>query len=146
MFGDVIYGNIEQLFSKETGYQAGEIKDARYTLAGRGYVWQEYWDFWSNEQPLFFQIFGDGLTRPTHNEFLRLLLLSGVVGVVIFVFFIIRMFNSVFKANREYKLFGLMLFTMFIVDCTGLMPGNYYFYNILVWGLIGLTTLNKSLE
>ncbi|RED47073.1 hypothetical protein DFQ10_101854 [Winogradskyella eximia] len=146
MFGDVIYGNIEQLFSKETGYQAGEIKDARYTLAGRGYVWQEYWDFWTNEQPLFFQIFGDGLTRPTHNEFLRLLLISGVVGVVIFVFFIIRMFNSVFKANREYKLFGLMLLTMFIVDCTGLMPGNYYFYNILVWGLIGLTTLNKSLE
>jgi O-antigen ligase len=146
IFGDVVYGNIEQLFSKETGYNAGEIQDVRYTLAGRGYVWENYWNLWLNKQPLFFQIFGDGINRPAHNEFLRILLISGIIGVVIFVFFIIRMFLSVFKANREYRLFGLMILTMFLVDCTGLMPGNYYFYNILIWGLVGLISLNKSID
>lgn len=146
IFGDVVYGNIEQLFSKETGYNAGEIQDVRYTLAGRGYVWENYWNLWLNKQPLFFQIFGDGINRPAHNEFLRILLISGIIGVVIFVFFIIRMFLSVFKANREYRLFGLMILIMFLVDCTGLMPGNYYFYNILIWGLVGLISLNKSID
>lgn len=146
IFGAVVYENIEQLFSKETRYQSGDIEDVRYTLAGRGYVWENYWNFWLNKQPLFFQIFGDGINRPAHNEFLRILLLSGLVGVVIFVFFIFRMFLSVFKANRNYRLFGLMILIMFLIDCTGLMPGNYYFYNILIWGLIGLFSLNKSLE
>lgn len=146
IFGDVVYGNIEQLFSKEVGYNSGEIQDVRYTLAGRGHVWEAYWNFWLNEQSLFFQIFGDGLNRPAHNEFLRILLSSGIVGVVIFIFFIIRMFLSVFKANHDYRLFGLMILTMFLADCTGLMPGNYYFYNILIWGLVGLISLNKSLD
>lgn len=146
IFGDVVYENIEQLFSKETGYQTGEVTDARYTLAGRGYVWEDYWNYWTNDQNVFFQVLGDGINRPAHNEFLRILLLSGIVGVVIFVLFIIRIFVQIFKSNSRYTLFCLMLLVMFIVDCIGLMPGNYYFYNILVWGLIGLVTLNKSLE
>ena len=33
----------KQLFSKEIGYNEGEITDVRYTLAGRGYIWEEYW-------------------------------------------------------------------------------------------------------
>lgn len=146
IFGDVLYESIEQLFSKEAGYQTGEVTDVRYTLAGRGYVWEDYWNYWLNEQHLFFQVFGDGLNRPAHNEFLRILLVSGIVGVVVFVFFIIRIFLQIFKSNSRYRLFGLMLLVMFMVDCIGLMPGNYYFYNIIVWGLMGIITLNKSLE
>lgn len=145
ILGDLVYENIEQLFSKETGFQEGEIQDVRYTLAGRGYVWENYWNYWMNKQPLFFQIFGDGINRPAHNEFLRILLISGIVGVIIFVFFLFRMGIRVFKINRENRLFGFMLLSMFLVDCTGLMPGNYYFYNILVWGLFGVISLNKSL-
>ena len=90
IFGDAFFGNIEQLFSKETGYQAGEIKDARYTLAGRGYIWQDYWDYWANEQNLYFQWFGDGLNRPAHNEFLRILLVSGIFGVLLFTLFLVK--------------------------------------------------------
>jgi O-antigen ligase len=146
IFGDVVYENIEQLFSKEAGYQTGEIKDARYTLAGRGYVWEDYWNFWVNEQNVFFQTFGDGINRPAHNEFLRILLMNGILGVVIFVFFIIKILAQIFKSNPNYRLFGLMLLVMFIMDCIGLMPGNYYYYNIMVWGLIGLISLNKNLE
>ena len=74
ILGDTFSSNIEQLFSKEVGYQSGEIKDARYTLAGRGYIWEDLWYFWSTEQTLFFQWFGDGITRPTHNEFLRVVI------------------------------------------------------------------------
>jgi O-antigen ligase len=146
IFGDVVYENIEQMFSKESSYQAGEIKDVRYPLAGRGYVWEHYFNFWENEQPLFYQIFGDGISRPVHNEFLRILLLSGVVGVTVFVLFLFRLLISILRSNSKYKLYGLMLLSMFVVDCTGLTPGNYYYYNIMVWGLIGLVSLNKNLE
>ena len=54
VFGNTVLDNIEQLFSKEVGYQSGEVEDARYTLAGRGYIWENYWDFWLNEQNIFF--------------------------------------------------------------------------------------------
>lgn len=137
-FGDVFYENIEQLFSKEVGYQAGEIKDARYTLAGRGYIWQDYWEFWINDQNVFFQWFGDGINRPTHNEFLRILLASGIIGLLLFIVFLLKMLRDILISNKKTKVFCLMLFSMFCIDCIGLMPGNYYFYNIMVWGLIGL--------
>ena len=27
---------------------------------------------------------------------------------------------------------------MYLVDCSGLTPGEYFYYNILLWGLMGL--------
>jgi len=144
IFGDGFYTNIEQLFTKEVGYQTGEIKDARYTLAGRGYVWEDYWSFWTERQTLFFQWFGDGISRPTHNEFLRILLVSGIIGVILFMVFLLRMLKIIFKSNSKTIVFCLMLLSMFFIDCIGLMPGNYYFYNIMVWGLIGLFVTRRQ--
>jgi O-antigen ligase len=138
LFGDVIFSNIEQLFSKEVGFQSGQVKDARYTLSGRGYIWEDYWDFWSTEQTLFFQWFGDGLKRSAHNEYFRVLLVNGIIGFVVFLFFLSSMFVRILNSHKRLRVFCLMLFGMYCIDCIGLDTGNYYYYNILLWGFIGL--------
>jgi O-antigen ligase len=145
LFGDIVSSNIEQLFSKEVGYQSGTIKDARYTLAGRGYIWEDFWKFWSTEQTLFFQWFGDGISRPAHNEFLRVLMASGILGLLLLIFFIVRITQQFLKMNKRLRTFGLMLFGMYLVDSIGLAPGVYYYYNILLWGIFGLLLLRPYL-
>lgn len=145
VFGDAVLSNIEQLFSKEVGYQTGEVKDAKYTLAGRGYIWQEHWDYWTNEQPFFFQWFGDGVDRPTHNEFLRVLMLNGIIGLMVFLVFVFKTITNVFKVNKNIRMFAFMLVGMYFVDCLGLVPGAYYYYNILVWGIFGTLLLRPHI-
>ncbi len=143
-FGAIIYDNIEQLFSKEVGYNDGTYTDVRYTLAGRGYIWDNLWDFWLNEQIPLFQWTGDGISRPAHNEFLRTLLANGIIGLLLFVLFIFRSIRHVFEIHKKVRVFGLMLLSMFLIDCLGLTPGVYYYYNILVWGIIGLLLINPD--
>ncbi|MDO5968908.1 hypothetical protein Q4Q35_03735 [Flavivirga aquimarina] len=143
--GDVIYDNIQQLFSKEVGYNDGTYTDVRYTLAGRGYIWDDLWSFWINEQIPLFQWTGDGINRPTHNEFLRVLLANGIIGLILFSFFIFRSIKYVFEINKKVRVFGLMLLGMFFIDSLGLTPGVYYYYSILVWGIIGLLLLKPDL-
>ncbi|MDA7558628.1 hypothetical protein N8768_05665 [Flavobacteriaceae bacterium] len=145
VFGDVVSSNIEQLFSKEIGYQSGQVTDARYTLAGRGYIWEKYWGFWSNEQNIFFQWVGDGLMRPVHNEFLRVLLVSGIIGVLFLVVFVLTQIKRAFKINKNVRVFALMLLGMYFIDSIGLVPGVYYYYNILVWGIFGTLLMKPQL-
>ena len=145
IFGDAFFDNIEQLFSKEVGYQSGDVKDARYTLAGRGYIWEDYWKFWINAQSTFFQWVGDGINRPVHNEFFRILLVNGIIGLLLFLGFLVINIRNVFKMHKNIRVFAIMLLGMYIIDCIGLVPGVYYYYNILVWGIFGTLLLSPHL-
>lgn len=145
VFGDAFYNNIETLFSKEVGYQTGEVKDARYTLAGRGYIWEENLDFWINEQTFFFQWFGDGWSRATHNEFLRILMQNGILGLLFFIVFLFNISNLTFRIHSKLRIFGFMLLGMYMIDSIGLSPASYYYYNILVWGIFGMLLLKPQL-
>jgi len=143
--GKEISKTTEQLFSKEIGYRKGEVKDARFILSGRGYQWEDYFGFWKNDQKTLYQFMGDGLSRPAHNEYLRILLASGIIGLILYGLFLIRMGFLVLRYPNDMKLFVLMLLAMYIVDSIGLAPGDYYYYNILVWGFIGLFLYNDTL-
>lgn len=145
VFGDAVTDNIETLFSKEVGYQEGEVTDAKYTLAGRGYIWERNWDFWVNEQSFIFQWVGDGVDRPTHNEFLRVLMLNGIIGFMLLLVFLFRSVINIFKVYKHVRMFAIMLLGMYFVDCLGLVPGAYYYYNILVWGIFGTLLLRPQL-
>lgn len=145
VFGDAVSSNIEQLFSKEVGYQTGEVKDVKYTLAGRGYIWEEHWTFWTDKQSFFYQWFGDGLNKPVHNEFLRVLMLNGIIGVLFLVIFIVKSIGNIFKVHQNVRVFAIMLLGMYMVDSIGLVPGKYYYYNILVWGIFGTLLLRPHL-
>jgi hypothetical protein len=39
----------------------------------------------------------------------------------------------------------MMLLGMYLVDCIGLVPGIYYYYNILVWGIFGILLMKPQL-
>jgi O-antigen ligase len=145
VFGDAVSSNIEQLFSKEVNYQSGENTDARYTLAGRGYIWENAWQFWTQEQSALFQWLGDGIMRPVHNEFLRVLMANGIFGVLFLVIFISVQIKNIFKIHKNIRVFGMMLLGMYIIDSTGLVPGVYYYYNILVWGIFGILLMKPQL-
>ncbi|QFU74617.1 hypothetical protein EY643_02520 [Halioglobus maricola] len=143
LLGDSIEQNILQLFSREIQVREG-VLDSRYALAGRGTIWEAYWDFWLHDQHAFFQIFGDGISRPAHNEYFRILLLSGVFGLCLYVVFLFRVVSVVLSSNKNFKPYVLMLLAMYLVDAIGLTPGEYYFYNILTWGFVGLMYRNDS--
>jgi O-antigen ligase len=145
VFGDTVSSNVEQLFSKEVGYQSGEITDARYTLSGRGYIWQEYWDFWTTKQTVLFQWFGDGISRPVHNEYFRVLLTNGIIGVLLLIIFVFKIAGNLLKMNKNVRVFGIMLLGMYLIDSIGLVPGLYYYYNILVWGIFGILLMKPQL-
>jgi O-antigen ligase len=145
VFGDAVSSNIEQLFSKEVDFQSGANTDARYTLAGRGYIWQNAWRFWIEEQNVFFQWIGDGIVRPVHNEFLRVLMANGIIGFLFLVTFMIVQIKNTFKIRKNIRVFGMMLFGMYLIDCIGLVPGEYYYYNILVWGIFGTLLMKPQL-
>ena len=93
----------------------------------------------------FYQLFGDGISRAVHNEFFRVLMANGIFGLIFLIIFIIRITKAAFKINKRYIEFGLMFLSMYIVDCTGLAPGSYYYYNILVWGIFGLMLMKPQL-
>lgn len=145
VFGDALTSNIEQLFSKEVGYQSGELKDGKNTLGGRGYVWEEYWNYFTSKQSFFFQWFGNGLNVPIHNEFLRVLMKNGIIGLIFFIIFIFMSISNVFSVYKNIRVYAIMLFGMYFIDCIGLEPGKYYYYNILVWGIFGTLLLNPRL-
>jgi hypothetical protein len=145
VFGSAVTSNLELLFSKEVGYQTGEVTDVRYTLAGRGYIWEYFWDFWLNKQNIFFQWFGNGINRPVHNEFFRVLLVNGIFGLLFLVIFVIKSISNSLKMNRYVRVFGMMLLGMYMIDSLGLVPGLYYYYNILVWGIFGLLLMKPQL-
>ena len=133
-----VSSNIESLFSKELNYNSGALRDVRYTLAGRGWIWERYWDDWQNNRNLFFQFFGNGISRPVHNEFFRIFLMNGFIGVFLFILVLLTMLYESFKLNSKDKTLALMLLSMYLIDCTGLVPGQYYFYNIVLWGFLGI--------
>lgn len=145
VFGDAVTQNIEQLFSKEVGYQTGEVEDAKFTLAGRGYIWKKYWDYWTTDLNFFFQWVGDGVDRPAHNEFLRILMLNGIIGFMFFIMFLFKSIINVFRIYKGIRTFAFMLMGMYFVDCLGLAPGAYYYYNILVWGIFGTLLLRPHI-
>ena len=94
---------------------------------------------------LVFQWFGDGINRPVHNEFFRVLMVNGIIGVLILLVFILRKIKNIFKIHKNVRVFGMMLLGMYIIDCIGLVPGAYYYYNILVWGIFGTLLMKPRL-
>ena len=133
-----VISNLETLFSKEINYNSGTLRDVRYTLAGRGWIWEYHWNDWQTNRSLFFQFFGNGISTPVHNEFFRIFLMNGFFGFFLFILVVLSMLFKSFKLNSKDKTLALMLLSMYLVDCSGLVPGQYYFYNIFLWGFLGI--------
>ena len=132
---------IGTLFSKETAAIDG-TGDEKLVLAGRAYVWEIKFAQWT-EADLIHQLFGVGVSGGgAHNDFLRVLLASGLCGLITYVWLLstvgIRVARAALRESTPFNVVALMIFAMWIIDTIGLTPGLYPGYQWFVWGMLGL--------
>jgi cytochrome c oxidase subunit IV len=134
--------DLQQLFSKEIAIGSGENQDARRILGGRGYIWDNFIRDWQRS-PATSKLAGEGEMRAVHNEFLRVLHMSGIVGLCCYAIAIgtvAWMLGRRAIGNRSpLHIVALMVFEMYLVDCLGVHPGWYPSYQWFVWGIIGMS-------
>ena len=139
---NIIFESTATVFSKEIKFKQGEIQDSRRMLAGRGFIWEKYWQRWKKLNPEM-KIFGTGQSLPVHNEFFRILFASGVIGFMTYIFLMMIVGWMLLSRLRLQKtpinILALMLFLMWLVDCIGLHPGLYVSYQWFILGMIGLS-------
>jgi len=139
--GNLIFDQIAQVFLKETAVMEGTM-DSELMLGGRFFGWKAALAAFG-EAPLFNQLIGMGVGGgATHNDYLRALLASGVVGLLVYLlllgsvgFFVTR--NLIFARN-PLNVMAFMIFTAYLIDTIGLNPGLYTGYQWYAWGFMGL--------
>ncbi len=105
-FARQIYeGQIRPLIEKEFAVMSGD-KDVEFAFNGRVQRWERYFDIWY-KMPAFARFFGVSFSGfkqvPTmigggmHNDYIRIVFLSGIFGAALYVIFIISVF---FQQNR----------------------------------------------
>lgn len=137
---DILVTSVKQLFWKEIAYQAGEA-DRQIILAGRFFIWEAVLAEWSSK-PLLEKLIGSGDFVAAHNEWLRILIGGGIVGLIISVTAIIMIGNRVLaltvRWNQPVTIVALMVYAMWLIECMGLHPGIYSYFMWFVWGIVGL--------
>jgi hypothetical protein len=144
---DSVVNSTSSLFLTEIEYQEGELDNSGQLLSGRGSVWEEYLHFFSSVSTIE-QLFGTGNnTGNTHNEFLRILVLTGIIGIVFYSLFIARIIFLSFKTFRTniYFLTSFIL-SMLIIDVLGVVWGLYPFYLLIIFGFFIVSIQYKEEE
>lgn len=149
-----VLDEIESLFRKEIWYAEGQLaENVQYTLLGGRFV---YWGSALDnfvEQELSVQLVGIDYFRASslHNDFLRTLVATGVIGLLIYIFLLLQMsWHLLLRAvNRSSKLAlpALLALTAFIIDSLGLVPLLYPGYSWVTFGIISMAlhpTLKKT--
>ena len=141
LLGNKIYHEVEQVFSRETAAIDGTGRADR-ALAGRYSVWTEFYSIWE-EADFIGQFFGTGNPAGrAHNDYLRVLVSGGVVGLAAYVLLIVvvgwKVLINLFRSWTPLNLVAAMVFMMYFIDTIGLTPAVYPAYQWLCWGVIGL--------
>jgi hypothetical protein len=141
-----IIDEIESLFRKEIWYAEGQLhENLQYTLLGGRFV---YWGSALDnfvDQELAVQLVGIDYVRAAslHNDFLRTLMATGAIGLILYVFLLLQMMWHVVlrTVNRSSKLAlpALLALTAFIIDSLGLVPLLYPGYSWVTFGIISMT-------
>jgi O-antigen ligase len=144
---------IESLFRKEIWYAEGQLhENLQYTLLGGRFV---YWGSALDnfvDQELAVQLVGVDYVRAAslHNDFLRTLMATGAIGLILYVFLLLQMVWHVVlrTVNRSSKLAlpALLALTAFIIDCLGLVPLLYPGYSWVTFGIISMALHPTQME
>ncbi len=143
--GNRVTNEIESLFRKEIWYAEGQLhENLQYTLLGGRFV---YWGSALDnfvDQELAVQLVGIDYVRAAslHNDFLRTLMATGTIGLILYVFLLLQMMWHVVlrTVNRSSKLAlpALLALTAFIIDSLGLVPLLYPGYSWVTFGMISM--------
>ena len=150
VFSGTFRDETEKLLYKEIMYTEGTLPtDVEYTLLGGRFV------YWGNaldkfeKQDLASQMIGFNYIygASVHNDFLRILISNGVIGLIIYLglmlYFLIALLNSYLINKDSLSLGAIMLFASLIIDSIGLVPLLYPGYCWIVFGVISLS-LNRD--
>lgn len=131
---------ILQMFWKEIAFNQGEL-DRKFLLAGRVSIWEQLYNDW-RMLPFGDQLFGTGDAIPAHNEFLRILITNGIVGLAAFLLAAVLAstitIGCVLRNKSPLQIAAALALAMWGIDCIGIHPGLYSYYMWFVWGVIGL--------
>ena len=144
LFLILIINNIETLvettttlFSAEIEYNTGELNDSERLFSGRGGIWQGYLNSFENAL-IIEKAIGFGINSGrTHNEFLRILIFSGVIGLIAYIVFLLNLIfklclSSLFSSQLSFvSVFSLIIL---LIDSISVVWGLYPFYLIVVIG------------
>lgn len=133
-----IIENTNQLFIKEIRYQDGELDDANQILSGRGGLWADYLKTFE-ESGVVNRLFGLGINSGhTHNEFLRILILSGYVGLLCYILMMASIIAIGLKGffRGHMRFIGLFVIFLLLVDSVGVVWGIYPNYLLVVLGFL----------
>jgi len=138
-----LFQKVNTVYSKEVALFNGK-GDLDHTFQGRWYIWKKMVSKWV-DAPLYKKLAGDGSITSfgSHNEFLRVLFATGVIGLLILLILLSMIFYRIVQQcvtrRSPLDLVALMLFFMWFIDALGLVPGAYTGYQLFVWGFIGLS-------
>lgn len=140
-----VIDEIESLFRKEIWYAEGQLaEDVQYTLLGGRFV---YWGSALDnfvDQELAVQLVGIDYSRAAslHNDFLRTLVATGVIGLTLYIFLLFQMtwhlVMQTFNRSSKLALPALLALVAFIIDCLGLVPLLYPGYSWITFGIISM--------
>lgn len=135
------------LFNSEIEYNTSYQYDSDRLFSGRGGIWRGYLHSFEKGS-IIEKAIGFGINSGrTHNEFLRILILSGVIG---FIFYIIFLLNLIFKISLSRLFNSRLLFVSFfsliilLIDSISVVWGLYPFYLIVVIGFY--VTANEEIK
>lgn len=147
---ETVQNETEKLFYKEIMYTEGTMPtELEYTLLGGRFT---YWgkaldDF--ERQDLASQMIGYNYIAGggLHNDFIRILISNGVVGLTVYailiLYFAIALLNAFIIHKDALSLGAIMVFASFIIDSIGLVPLLYPGYCWITFGIISLS-LNRD--
>ncbi len=147
---------IEPLVNKEIQVLDGE-KDIERSFNGRMGRWIDYFEIWL-EMPVGSNLVGVstsgeksavGMTGGiVHNEFIRILFLSGILGLFLFLNFILMIFRRIRFLGRPERFLvvgALGTFVLFSISTTPLnyAPMAYYIFPIFAFAAMPKVILKK---
>jgi O-antigen ligase len=137
---------VETVYSQEVSVVEGSGKYDQ-SLGGRWSGWRAQMKMWS-EQPILMKIAGTGQSATgAHNDFLRALLATGIIGLLIYMCLLILTGLKLIQKCRQrlspLNIAALMIYLMWCIDAIGLVPGAYSSYQWFAWGFIGLALVGK---
>lgn len=135
-FSSTLISTSEQLFTKEIEFNQGEA-DENQLFSGRGGLWNNFIEQYETAQPIE-QILGFGINSGrTHNEFLRTLILSGLVGFFsycMFMFFLLKNGLIAYLKRSRYNFLILFILSILFIDSISVVWGLYPFYIFILIG------------
>jgi hypothetical protein len=132
---------LKSVYSGETAALEGGNRDASF--GGRMAGWEYNFNQWI-AAPVYLKIIGSGDTAlGAHNDFLRALVGTGIVGLALYLLLLgwalLKVARNCLRDASPLNIMALMLLFMWLTDAIGLVPGVYPGYQIYVWGFVGLS-------